>query len=141
MVLRARVAGPLAPRAAALGPRQPVPACPGIIGTRAYRVHRDRSLRGPRLAPFPACRGRDALPDREIRQRQRPGTARDARRGRTRPGDRMNAAATDHDPIPIRLVVHQAFCPRRAWLEIMGDLGLSATPPPTPCSTSARAEP
>lgn len=27
----------------------------------------------------------------------------------------------DDDPIPISLVVHQAFCPRRAWLETMGE--------------------
>lgn len=27
----------------------------------------------------------------------------------------------DDDPIPISLVVHQAFCPRRAWLEVMGE--------------------
>ena len=35
----------------------------------------------------------------------------------------MNATpALVHDePIPISLVVHQAFCPRRAWLEVMGE--------------------
>jgi CRISP-associated protein Cas1 len=33
----------------------------------------------------------------------------------------MNAIATDDEPIPISLVVHQAFCPRRAWLEVMGE--------------------
>lgn len=25
------------------------------------------------------------------------------------------------EPIPVSLVVHQAFCPRRAWLEVMGE--------------------
>lgn len=33
----------------------------------------------------------------------------------------MNAPLTDDDQIPISLVVHQAFCPRRAWLETMGE--------------------
>jgi CRISPR-associated protein Cas1 len=33
----------------------------------------------------------------------------------------MSTSLTDGDPIPISLVVHQAFCPRRAWLEVMGD--------------------
>lgn len=35
----------------------------------------------------------------------------------------MNAGVllSDDDPIPISLVVHQAFCPRRAWLEVMGE--------------------
>jgi CRISPR-associated protein Cas1 len=28
---------------------------------------------------------------------------------------------TETDPIPISMVVHQAFCPRRAWLEVMGE--------------------
>lgn len=28
---------------------------------------------------------------------------------------------SEDDPIPISLVVHQAFCPRRAWLEVMGE--------------------
>jgi CRISPR-associated protein Cas1 len=32
----------------------------------------------------------------------------------------MSTPLTD-DLIPISLVVHQAFCPRRAWLEIMGE--------------------
>ena len=27
----------------------------------------------------------------------------------------------DDEPIPISLVAHQAFCPRRAWLEVMGE--------------------
>jgi CRISP-associated protein Cas1 len=33
----------------------------------------------------------------------------------------VSAMLTDDDPIPISLVVHQAFCPRRAWLEVMGE--------------------
>jgi CRISPR-associated protein Cas1 len=35
----------------------------------------------------------------------------------------VNAASTlaGDEPIPISLVVHQAFCPRRAWLEVMGE--------------------
>ncbi|HET9081302.1 MAG TPA: CRISPR-associated endonuclease Cas1 [Trebonia sp.] len=31
------------------------------------------------------------------------------------------AGLSNDDPIPISLVVHQAFCPRRAWLEVMGE--------------------
>ncbi|MGH3263523.1 MAG: CRISPR-associated protein Cas4, partial [Trebonia sp.] len=35
----------------------------------------------------------------------------------------MSARTTlsEDDPIPISLVAHQAFCPRRAWLEAMGE--------------------
>ena len=33
----------------------------------------------------------------------------------------VGAAPSEDDPIPISLVVHQAFCPRRAWLEVMGE--------------------
>jgi CRISPR-associated protein Cas1 len=35
----------------------------------------------------------------------------------------VNAAPVraDDEPVPISLVVHQAFCPRRAWLEAMGE--------------------
>lgn len=33
----------------------------------------------------------------------------------------MNTLLADDDPIPISLVAHQAFCPRRAWLELMGE--------------------
>jgi CRISP-associated protein Cas1 len=29
--------------------------------------------------------------------------------------------AVGHDLIPISLVAHHAFCPRRAWLEAMGE--------------------
>jgi CRISPR-associated protein Cas1 len=31
------------------------------------------------------------------------------------------ALLSEDDAIPISLVVHQAFCPRRAWLEVMGE--------------------
>jgi hypothetical protein len=39
------------------------------------------------------------------------------------PKRRMSAGTirADDKPIPISLVVHQAFCPRRAWLEVMGE--------------------
>jgi len=33
----------------------------------------------------------------------------------------MGSLKLDEEPIPISLVVHQAFCPRRAWLEVMGE--------------------
>ena len=32
-----------------------------------------------------------------------------------------NGVLSDDEPIPISLVVHQVFCPRRAWLEVMGE--------------------
>jgi CRISPR-associated protein Cas1 len=41
----------------------------------------------------------------------------------TAPSNGLTAHPTlsEDDPIPISLVVHQAFCPRRAWLEVMGE--------------------
>lgn len=33
----------------------------------------------------------------------------------------MSTLLADDEPIPISLVVHQAFCPRRAWLEVTGE--------------------
>lgn len=33
----------------------------------------------------------------------------------------MSTVHGEDDLIPISLVVHQAFCPRRAWLEVMGE--------------------
>jgi len=42
----------------------------------------------------------------------------------------MTTRHTSKDPIPISLIAHQVFCPRRAWLEAMGeraDTGQMAT--------------
>ncbi len=33
----------------------------------------------------------------------------------------MTAEGTAHDPLPISLVAHHVFCPRRAWLKAMGE--------------------
>ena len=33
----------------------------------------------------------------------------------------MTAERADREPLPISLVAHHVFCPRRAWLEAMGE--------------------
>ena len=65
-------------------------------------------------------RGRDVVTSRAVREAETLG---DADLGA--PGSGHSASPgpglSETDPIPISLVVHQAFCPRRAWLEVMGE--------------------
>jgi hypothetical protein len=113
------------------GPRRGRGVRRGVTSPRYRPAH---YRRGPELAGSARGECRALLPGEPARQRQRPGAP-----SRSRAPVPARHVMIPSEPLPISLVAHHVFCPRRAWLEAAGEntdtqqvaIGTAAHHPPT----------